>query len=320
MTRNRIAIVIILVFMMSGSVWAHHVPGSIGAGQAGPVLTGPATTLQKGRMVFSLQTAYVDSDAFSNRELLGFADNGHDVHTFDDQYSVSASFAYGITDDLMLSLKLPYNSIDNIKEAHSDEPGEIHLHGDARGIGDMALLGQYRFLKMPSRQFESAVLFGLKTPTGNTHKKDIQGERFETEHQPGSGSWDPNIGLAATKRFGRVSLDADARYTFVTEGAQDTDLGDLFNYDFAFSYHIPGKFPLDLVLEANGEWKQKQEINGTRDENSGEHVLFLSPGMRISLNNRFSAFISVGFPVIQDLNGIQSESNYHAAFGISVGL
>ncbi|MDH4232113.1 MAG: transporter [Nitrospirota bacterium] len=320
MLKITFAAVITFLCLMPGAVLAHHAPGVTGTSQAGPILTTSATTMHKGGLAFTLQSSYVNIEDFSDNELLGFAEQGNDVHTFDYLYSVSAAAAYGITDDLTLSLRIPYNSFNNIREAHSDEPDEIHQHGDSRGIGDMTLLAHYRFLNMPPRQFESAVIFGLKVPTGKTDDKDIHGDRFETEHQPGSGSWDPVIGVAVTKRFERISLDADLRYTLVTEGSQDTDLGDLMNYNLAVSYHVPGKLFLDLVLEANGEWKQKQEISGSRDENSGAHVLYVSPGMRIRLNKAVSAFISVGIPAIQDMNGIQSETNYRTLFGVSVGL
>ena len=320
MLKKTLVVVIAFLCLMSGTVWAHHAPGVTGTSQAGPILTTSAATLQKGRLALTLQTSYLNMDDFSDSELLGFAERGNDVHTLDYLYSVSAAVAYGFTDNLTLSLRFPYNSFNNVREAHSDEPGEIHLHGDSDGIGDMTVLGHYRFPAMSSSGVESSVLFGLKVPTGNTRKKDIHDERFETEHQPGTGSWDPIIGVALTKRLGRVSLDADLRYTLVTEGAQDTDLGDLMNYDLSFSCHIPGKLSWDLVLEANGEWKQKEKINGDRDKNSGSHVLYISPGMRIRLSNAVSAFISVGIPAIQDMNGIQSETNFRTLLGVSVGL
>jgi len=314
------AAAITFLCLMSGTVLAHHAPGVSGTSHAGPILTTSAATLQKGTLALTLQSSYVKMDDFSDSQLLGFSAEGNDVHTLDYLYSVSATAAYGITDDLTLSLRVPYNSFNNVREAHSDEPDEIHQHGDSDGIGDMTLLAYYRFLQMSSRQFQSALILGIKAPSGKTDEKDIHGERFETEHQPGSGSWDPIVGVAVTKRMGRVSLDADLRYALVTEGSQDTDLGDMMNYDLAFSYHVPGKLSLDLVLEANGEWKQKEEINGSKDENSGGHILYLSPGMRVRLNNALSAFISVGLPVIQDLNGIQSDTNFRTLFGISVGL
>ncbi len=330
MLKKTFAAAITFLCLMSGTVRAHHAPGVTGVGLAGPLFTNSASTLQKGRLAITLQSSYVDVDSFSDSEMLGFAEEGHDVHTLDYLYTVSAGLSYGITDNLTVSLKIPYISFNNIREVHGEgeehegadgeEHAEVHVHGDSDGIGDITVLGQYRFLKLDSRQLEAALLFGIKVPTGKTDKEDIDGARFETEFQPGSGSWDPIIGLALTKRLGRVSLDADARYTLVTEGSRDTDLGDLFNYDLALSYHIPARIPMDLVLELNGEWKQKQEIDGDKDENSGEHALFISPGARIYLGKVSSAFLSAGFPVIQDMNGIQSDTDYRLFFGVSIGL
>jgi len=330
MLKKTFAAAITFLCLLSGTVLAHHAPGVTGVGLAGPLLTNSASTLQKGRLAITLQSSYVDIDSFSDSKMLGFAEEGHDVHTLDYLYTVSAGLSYGITDNLTVSLKIPYISFNNIREVHGEdedhegengeEHAEVHVHGDSDGIGDITVLGQYRFLKLDSGQLESALLFGLKVPTGKTDEEDINGERFDTEFQPGSGSWDPIIGLAVTKRFGRVSFDADARYTLVTEGSRDTDLGDLFNYDLALSYHVPARILMDLILELNGEWKQKQEVDGEKDENSGEHALFISPGVRIYLGKTSSAFVSAGFPLIQDMNGIQSETDYRMFFGVSIGL
>ena len=229
--------------------------------------------------------------------------------------------SYGITDDLSVSMKIPYVVINDIKEAHSDEPDEVHRHGEVKGLGDLTVLGQYRFVKIADAKFESAVLFGLKVPTGNTRKKDINRERLETEHQPGSGSWDPMAGLAATKRFDKLSLDANLLYTIATKGAQETDLGDLFNYNLAFSYQaLIEKISLDLILEINGESKQRQKIDGAEDKNSGGNEVFLSPGLRISFNKNVMAYLSAGIPVIQNLNGLQTDTKFRTLFGIGIGF
>jgi hypothetical protein len=83
-------------------------------------------------------------------------------------------------------------------------------------------------------------LVGVKTPTGTTDERDNEGELFETEFQPGSGSWDPLIGLAVTRGFGRWSLDSNVLYSLATEGVQQTDLGDRFHYNGAISYRLIG--------------------------------------------------------------------------------
>lgn len=164
-------------------------------------------------------------DSFSNSELIGFAEDGKDVHTTNSISHTTLVMSYGVTDDFTISLKAFYAYLNNIKEVHAEEPDEIHRHGDAKGIGDITVLGQYRFVKYKEKDFESALIFGIKLPTGRTNDKDIHGERFEAEFQPGSGSWDPIIGIAATKRIGKLSIDANVLYTIVTKGSQDTDLG-----------------------------------------------------------------------------------------------
>jgi hypothetical protein len=76
---------------------------------------------------------------------------------------------------------------------------------------------------------------------------------------------------------------------------------------------------IDAVLELNGEWQAKQTISDETDPNSGGNVVYLSPGMRIA-SNRWSAFATVGIPIINDLNGLQSEPTYRLFGGVLVGF
>ncbi len=76
----------------------------------------------------------------------------------------------------------------------------------------------------------------------------------------------------------------------------------------------------DLIIEVNGEWKQKQKINGAKDKNSGGTAVFLSPGLRLSMNDRWTAYLSMGVPVIQDLNGIQTDTSVRTITGISISF
>jgi DNA-binding transcriptional MocR family regulator len=71
--------------------------------------------------------------------------------------------------------------------------------------------------------------------------------------------------------------------------------------------------------ELNGEWQAKQNISGETDPNSGGNVVYLSPGMRIA-SSRWSGFATVGIPIINDLNGLQSEPTYRLFGGVLVGF
>ncbi|MFA5353347.1 MAG: transporter [Thermodesulfovibrionales bacterium] len=308
----------LLILLTATDSRAHHPSATSGTGQSGPIRTVSAETLPQGNWFLSFRAEYLDLDSFTDNELMAHAAGGTDVHSVDSIMHTSLGLGYGVTDDLTLSLTIPYIHLANIRESHSDEPDEVHLHGDSNGFGDLTLSGQYRFLNSREQGLQSSLTFGIKTPTGRTTEKDIEGERFETEFQPGSGSWDPIVGLSVSKRLSSFSLDADVQCTFATEGAQDVNLGDKLDYDLALSYRIPGqRLSWDLVVELNGEWKGKQEQGGTKDPNSGGNSVFLSPGLRATGEAGWSVFLSVGFPVVQNLNGVQNEVNTRTTFGIS---
>lgn len=312
--------ILLYIIFLAASASAHHPSGGAGLVQTGPINTTPASTLQKGLFSFGLQTEYIKLKAFSEARLMRYAELGNDVHSADSVHHHSLSIAYGLTDNLTIGLKIPYVQINNITEAHSDEPDEVHKHGDSRGPGDITLLGHYRFLKHDNG-FEGAVTIGLKVPTGRTNDRDREGETFEAEFLPGTGAWHPIIGISATQRLGRFSIDASLHYTVSTEGTQRTDIGDLLNYNAALSYRpLSRDISLDLVLELNGEWKEKQKVNGEKDKDSGGNIVYLSPGTRVNFGQKLSVYLSFGFPVVQDLNGTQNKVDYKAVFGLGMQM
>jgi hypothetical protein len=339
-----------ILLLQAPVAWAHHPSVGFGPGTVGPIVTIPAVPMEKNRWSAGIRADHQKVDRFSDSELVSLAASGIETHSMDYQTSVFFSAGYGLTEDLTVGMHIPYVSRRGIREGLlEDGTPEVHDHGNSEGIGDLSLLGQYRLLHMESAGADVSVLFGLKTPTGDTKATDREGVRFETEFQPGSGSWDPLIGAAAGRRLGPASVDASVLYAIATEGAQDTDLGDALHIGLSLSWrHTPGHggfrgsgephaqgpgashaaepagdhrhLSFDFILEATGEWRQKQAVSGIRDPNSGGTKVLLSPGLRANVYDRFSAFVSAGVPVIQDLNGTQHETRYRVIFGISAGL
>jgi hypothetical protein len=299
---------------------------------------------------------------FSDTELTTLAGKHIHAHSLDAILAPTLVYAYGVTNDLTIIGRLPVIIRQDIREGHhSHGPAgnTVDARGDASGIGDIALLGQYRFFNDRATRTEAALLLGVKTPTGKSSVGDSAGERFEAEFQPGTGSWDGLFGLALTQRSGAWSFDANVLYQLATTGTQDTDLGDRLQYNLAVSYRIAGSnsgfgkpmragvLPepmyhggpkqrghahahdappaaptsptLDLVLELNGEWHGRQEIAGAKDENSGGNVVYLSPGARLSFGT-LSGFASVGIPVANHVNGTQAEPASRVLTGIAVSF
>jgi len=345
MAINRLRFIVLPLFLLSLSMPAqadHPSPG-LGSGMAGPINTLPAETLSQGQWTAGFRTEYLELDDISNSKLKRLSANGKSAHSTDYLISPSIGVAYGVTDNFMIAGQLPYVKRRNIREAahhHGDEEeheeeeheeeeheeeheeeGGVEKLGDSEGLGDATLYGQYRFVNDETSGLQAAVLLGIKMPTGETREKTNDGERFEAEHQPCSGSWDPILGLAVSKPMDRVSLGGSVLYTHATEGSQDTDLGDGIFYGVSLSHrlgtggshshHDHGPHAeWDAVLELNGEWRDKVDIDGTDDNNTGGHVLFISPGVRYGAAGGWAAALSVGVPLVKNLNGIQSEPDW----------
>jgi hypothetical protein len=346
------ATALLLAMPVAAPAFAHHPSGAGSAGGAGPIVTVPATTLEKGHSSAAVVFEYLEFKSLSD----AFLKNNNHVHSLDAIMSPSLLFSYGVTDDLTFTLRLPFVRRVNVREGHvhGNPPGEVLELGDSAGVGDLSLLAQYRLLNSRATQTEIALLLGLSLPTGDTSVDTADTShpgRFEAEFQPGSGAWEGSVGLALTKRFGAWSFDTNVLYTLVTEGTQDTDLGDRFQYNVALSYRLTGalsgpaglpapmyhggpkghrghkhaheevappKGPaLDLVLELNGEWHERQKVAGATDPNSGGNVVFLSPGVRLS-HDKWSGFLSFGVPVVSELNGLQAEPGWRVLTGMSI--
>jgi len=336
--------------------FAHHPGGASNTGGAGPIVTISASTLEAGHGAVAFLYEYISFGGLGDRDLIDAAGKHIHAHSIGTIQSTSASFAYGITDDFTISARIPWVNRTDIREGHHAHiagvvNNTVDYRGDSKGLGDLTVLGQWRFLNNRATRTEAAFLFGVKAPTGSTNRFDQLGELFEAEFQPGSGSWDVLAGAAFTQRFGAWSFDTNVLGVIVGRGTQDTKLGDRFLYNAAVSYRLVGYAPpeqraglpssalahgavphrhehpldkipappqwiVDAVLELNGEWHDYETVAGVRGVNSGGHVLLLSPGLRIARGG-FSGYASFGIPIVNEMNGLQSKTGYRLFTGIA---
>jgi hypothetical protein len=336
---------------------AHHPGGASNTGGAGPIFTISASTLEAGHGAVAFLYETIKFGGLGDAALIDAAGKHIHAHSIDAIRSTSLSAAYGVTDDFTVSVRLPYVQRIDIREGHHSHAGgvttnTVDYRGDSSGIGDVTFLGQWRFFNNQATRTEAAFLFGVKAPTGATNRIDQQGLLFETEFQPGSGSWDVLLGGAFTQRFGAWSFDANVLGIVAGRGVQDTNLGSRVLYNTAVSYRLVGysapmerqaalpasamshgpvphrhahpldKIPaapewtVDAILELNGEWHDYENTAGVKDLNSGGHVLLLSPGLRIA-RGAFSGFATFGIPIVNQMNGLQSKTEYRVFTGVA---
>jgi hypothetical protein len=320
-------LLVYLVFYTSRPL-ADHTSLGIGVGVSSAINTESGATLPQGRLAVGGRAQYVNFDTLPDQEML---DQGIG-HGTESLLNVPLSIFYGVTDNFTVGVRLlPYVRRSDIRvsaghdhdhghgHGHGQEDDEIERAGSADGLGDTILLGQYRFFQ-PSPMQHASVLFGVKAPTGRTGAKTRQGTRFDAIVQPGTGSWDGLAGLAYSYWFPPFAFDSSILYTLTTEGSQQTELGDVFDYNFALSYRIGGGDPgvfygeqealrWDLVAEINGEWRDQTKI-ASLEHGHGGNVVYVSPGIRLSSKKRWSAAVSVGIPVIKDLDPLEFEPDY----------
>jgi hypothetical protein len=322
-----------------------------GTGLAGPIITVPAYGMQPGTTSVSLGLGFHNSGRIAPNDLSTLIKNN--THADDNYGSISPVLAvsHGFTDKFSMGISLPFIISLDFREVHDG----LEQLGDSIGFGDLMIMSKYKFYD--NHRFQSALLAGLELPTGATKVVGDTGERFEALNQPGSGSFDPLFGIAFSKQFDKFGLDSNFLYKLATEGAQDTVTGDLAYYNIALSYainhdhkdqfehhhiehddhsghgrfhrtleqifpeHVLGKhLSWDLILEANTLWQEAPEVAGETIPNHGGTTVYLSPGLRMVMNDSWVYNLTVSLPVIQALNGLQGGSDMQVSFSVATSF
>lgn len=355
-SRWRQAPIILCVGLAATTAHADHASVGLGGSAGSPINTESAVTLPSGRFSSSLRSEYINYDAFSDQRLAGTELHSLDT-LLSLSLGLAWGVTDDLTFGLRIPYIQRNNLREADQNVYSHGSG-AHMHndriqglGDSAGLGDVTLFGQYRFFQSIDKQTHLAALFGVKAPTGETHEKSdkyrsFPRERLETGSQPGSGSWDSLLGFSATRFAGAFSYDASALYSFVETGAQHTNLGDVFSYNAAVSHRLGGGRPTtpydlvqehawDLILELNGEWRDEEVVgggghgdehaeagdhSGGHANNHGGNLVYLSPGVRYLNKAGWGLALSVGVPVVENLNGTQVEPDYRVISAVNVAF
>ena len=220
---------------------------------------------------------------------------------------------YGISPKLVVFGVLPF--VDNELKITS---GGQRVTRSASGIGDLTVFGRYTVHQkdQPGRTLRVGPFFGVKAPTGEDDETDTLGP-VPSSVQVGSGSWDALAGVVATYQTLRYQVDGQFSYRANNE-ANGFEAGDVARVDASLQYRLrprtlTGGVPAFLygVVEVNLVDRDKNQVGGIEDPNSGGTTLFLTPGIQY-VTNRWIIEGAVQIPVSQDLNGTALENDYIA--------
>jgi len=325
-----------LVALNAPALADHLGPSGVGAGSGLNVFS--PDTLDEGHGGVGLRLVYTRPNRRSDSELQALAAKGIAAHNTNYNLNASVGAAYGITHELTIAAELPYVRRDHLREGDdSNGVPTVDQLGSIAGIGDLNVLAKYRLTGEEGVRF--AIVAGLKLPTGSTQKRAPSGDRLETEHQPGTGSWDPIIGASAATKLNRFQLTASALYQRSGEGAQHTRLGDRLQGGIMLSRHFGAAESepehhhgaheeshdhqaakhdsWDAFVELGGEWEGRQSIASEVEAASGGAWVYAAPGLQFNSASGWSAGAAVAVPLWQHIRVSHPDNAYR--FMVSLG-
>jgi hypothetical protein len=327
-----------LVLCLSTPALADHTgPTGVGRSGGGIDVQGPET-LEAGHFAVGARVSVTVPDDRSDAELKALAAQHIHAHNSDYNLNVAVGAAYGLTDRLTISAELPYIRRDDLREGEHSHSGGVATNevvplGSVSGIGDVSLLAKYRLTRGDNAGI--ALIGGMKLPTGGTHARSLDAERLETEHQPGTGSWDPILGAALGADLGWATLDGSLLYQFAGKGAQQTELGDRLQAGLALSHrfgppeHHHGAegeahdhhdrhrhASWDVFASTSVEWEGRQTIAGAVEQESGGTVMWLTPGVRYNTVSELSIAAAVGVPLWQNIRASHPDNGYRLVLSL----
>lgn len=314
---------IVLILGSTLATRANHGPGTSGGGSS----TIAGETLKPGQFSLDLRFDYTEFEHVSRAEAERRAIESGGFDALRRSFVYTGTLSYGLVENLQLSATIGYYHGEGFIDAEpsEDEPGEAESGiADPEGLTDLFVNAKYRLLH--GRPGNLAVVGGVKFPTGRDDVRLNNAESLEPSSQPGTGSYDYQFGLAYSRFLtSHVTVDTSGLYTLRTRH-DDFKVGDRFDAGVAIAYRLTESirsFPQWSVFgEANYVWLGKDDAGGEEgiNNNSGGNTLYLTPGLRLRFNESASLTVAPSFPVWQDLNGDQIESQFKLAVTFTYGF
>lgn len=218
---------------------------------------------------------------------VGATRDKQDNATDDEQ---TLTFKYGLSGDWVIGAEIPYQ---RLKDDFTTR----------KGVGDIALSTKYRFWRNDSLGIQETAAVLLKV------KLDSSTAQVSTD------TTDFLIGATYGYESLKWYLWASVRYRF-NQNQRALSRGNRLFVDAALGYRpeVHDYRAPDTVwlLELNGEFRDRNALNGIAINSSGGSRLFVSPGILWTVRN-FAIKAGVQIPVWSNLDSFQPHPDYRAS-------
>ena len=237
---------------------------------------------------------------------------------------LTASIDYSHDEHWGAMLQIPYVMRDHTHSIGNADPALVSTEGfTANSLGDIKVVGRYRWDTGMDNHSGLGVKFGLKLDTG---RKDFLlntgAMPGEATLQPGNGSTDLILGA-----FWTQSTPGSA-WSWFTQGTIQHSVasaaqfrpGNQLNLDlgtrYAFSNALSG------LLQVNAQWNDTDRGSAaalsplTGEASSGMKSVAITPGVSYAITPATQLYTLLQLPVYQYVNGEQLTASYSVSLGI----
>ncbi len=235
-------------------------------------------------------------------------EDGHDIHVKTNEYFHHFIVGGNLVDRITVYTDIPYVIRNSIE---IEDSARLGANEQLKGFGDLNLIGNYHLIKRENQTF--SLSGGVKFPTGATGERNSVREKFESELQPGSGSYDYIVGGVYNANNERFNFLGNLAYVAKNEGAQDYQFGNVLSTSFFVDYLVnpnSESFKTELGINGNFQYEERHKHHGARVSDSGGTMFLLGPLVSIGTTPNTSLFSSILFPVYKNPNGVHQELDY----------
>ncbi len=241
----------------------------------------------------------------------GIPDTHDEVSTLNRNVHLGLDYAWNAR--WGVSLQIPYLQREHTHIHNDPINGAETESWDISALGDVRVLGVYQLERSPRQGAATGLHFGLKLPTGATGERNADGELAERTLQPGTGTTDLILDIYRHGAWmSNSAWFAQAQVQQALNSHAGYRPGSQLNLDAGLSWRATSQ--INALLQLNAHLRGRDHGAAAEPEDSGSHMLSLSPGLSIAAGaGRVYAFVQL--PLYQYVNGTQLTPDWSAVIG-----
>ena len=237
--------------------------------------------------------------------------------------SVVASLDYTHDKHWGVMLQIPYVMRDHTHSIGNPDPAQVTTERfTANSLGDIKVVGRYRWEAGLNNRSSIGIKFGMKLNTG--HKSflmDTGALPEEATLQPGNGSTDLIVGAFWNQSTpaSAWSWFAQGAFQYAMASTEQFHPGNQLNLDIGTRYAINPV--LSGLLQLNTQWNEHDSGSAasispiTNEASSGMKSISLTPGLSYTYSSETQLYTLIQIAVYQYVNGEQLTAPTTLSFG-----